>query len=63
MSLLARFGGTLFLRLAALVVLAVLASQVFTLWLTEQRSKVPYMPLARTPYYQFIGRKPTNGNE
>jgi S-adenosylmethionine-diacylgycerolhomoserine-N-methlytransferase len=33
-----------------------------TLWLTEQRSKVPYMPLVRTPYYQFIGRKPTSGN-
>jgi S-adenosylmethionine-diacylgycerolhomoserine-N-methlytransferase len=23
----------------------------------EQRSKVPYVPLVRTPYYQFVGRK------
>jgi S-adenosylmethionine-diacylgycerolhomoserine-N-methlytransferase len=27
------------------------------LWLQECRSKVPYMPLVRAPYYQFIGRK------
>ncbi len=30
-----------------------------TVLLSENRSKVPYMPLARTPYYQFIGRKPS----
>ncbi len=29
-----------------------------TVWLQENRSKVPYLPLVRTPYYQFIGRKP-----
>lgn len=28
-----------------------------TVHLAEQRSKVPYLPLVRTPYYQFIGRK------
>lgn len=28
-----------------------------TLWLQEKRAKVPYMPLVRTPYYQFIGSK------
>ncbi len=28
-----------------------------TEWLQEKRSKVPYMPLMRTPYYQFIGVK------
>ena len=26
-------------------------------WLQEKRAKVPYMPLVRTPYYQFIGSK------
>lgn len=30
-----------------------------TLWLEEKRSKVPYIPLLRTPYYQFIGQKRT----
>ncbi len=29
-----------------------------TLLLNERRSKVPYLPLIRTPYYQFIGEKP-----
>ncbi|MCA9182101.1 MAG: class I SAM-dependent methyltransferase [Planctomycetales bacterium] len=29
-----------------------------TLWCLESRSKVPYIPLIRTPFYQFIGRKP-----
>jgi len=28
-----------------------------TLMLEERKAKVPYLPLARTPYYQFIGRK------
>ena len=28
-----------------------------TLLLNEDRAKVPYIPLARTPYYQFIGEK------
>jgi len=51
MKLLARFGGTLFLRLAALVVLAVLASQVFTLWLTEQQKSAL---LARQLYAQVL---------
>lgn len=27
------------------------------IWLQENRSKVPYIPLIRTPFYQFIGRK------
>jgi S-adenosylmethionine-diacylgycerolhomoserine-N-methlytransferase len=26
-------------------------------WLSENRAKVPYLPLVRTPYYQFIGQK------
>ncbi len=26
--------------------------------LKENRAKVPYLPLVRTPYYQYIGRKP-----
>ena len=26
-------------------------------WLEEKRAKVPYMPLVRAPYYQFIGTK------
>ncbi len=25
---------------------------------SEHRAKVPYLPLVRTPYYRFIGRKP-----
>lgn len=29
-----------------------------TVWLSENRSKVPYIPFIRTPFYQFIGRKP-----
>lgn len=28
-----------------------------TVLLNEQRAKVPYIPLARTPYYQFVGQK------
>lgn len=28
-----------------------------TLRLEERRAKVPYMPLVRTPYYLFVGRK------
>jgi S-adenosylmethionine-diacylgycerolhomoserine-N-methlytransferase len=28
--------------------------------LTENRSKVPYVPLVRTPFYQFIGTKRTS---
>lgn len=28
-----------------------------TVWCQESRSKVPYMPLIRAPFYQFIGRK------
>lgn len=28
-----------------------------TVLLCENRAKVPYMPLVRAPYYQFIGRK------
>lgn len=28
-----------------------------TVQLMEKRAKVPYLPLVRTPYYQFIGRK------
>jgi len=28
-----------------------------TILLDERRSKVPYLPLIRTPYYQFIGMK------
>jgi S-adenosylmethionine-diacylgycerolhomoserine-N-methlytransferase len=27
---------------------------------TENRAKVPYMPLIRVPYYTFVGRKPAN---
>ena len=27
-------------------------------WCQESRSKVPYIPVIRTPYYQFIGTKP-----
>jgi S-adenosylmethionine-diacylgycerolhomoserine-N-methlytransferase len=28
-----------------------------TVMLSERRAKIPYMPLLRTPYYQFIGTK------
>ncbi|MCA9190874.1 MAG: class I SAM-dependent methyltransferase [Planctomycetales bacterium] len=35
-----------------------LKSHLETVWAAEQRSKVPYLPLIRTPYYQFVGRKP-----
>ncbi len=27
-------------------------------FLSENRSKLPYVPLLRTPYYIFVGRKP-----
>ncbi len=32
-------------------------------WLSEQRAKIPYLPLVRAPYYQFQGTKTaaTNG--
>jgi S-adenosylmethionine-diacylgycerolhomoserine-N-methlytransferase len=29
--------------------------------LVESRSKVPYIPLIRTPYYQFVGKKVVEG--
>jgi len=29
-----------------------------TQWMQESKSKVPYIPFIRTPFYQFIGRKP-----
>ena len=35
-----------------------LRSHFETLWCEESRSKVPYIPFIRTPFYQFIGRKP-----
>ncbi len=34
-----------------------LRSHFDTVWCQESRSKVPYIPLIRTPFYQFIGRK------
>ncbi len=34
-----------------------LKSHFETEWCCESRSKVPYIPFIRTPYYQFIGRK------
>jgi S-adenosylmethionine-diacylgycerolhomoserine-N-methlytransferase len=34
-----------------------LRSHFEQIWCNELRSKVPYIPLIRTPYYQFIGRK------
>lgn len=33
-----------------------LRSHFDQVWCNESRSKVPYIPLIRTPYYQFIGR-------
>lgn len=35
-----------------------LKSHFETTWCQESRSKVPYIPFIRTPFYQFIGRKP-----
>lgn len=35
-----------------------LRSHLETVWCNETRSKVPYIPCIRTPFYQFIGRKP-----
>ncbi len=29
--------------------------------LEQKRAKVPYLPLVRTPYYTFVGRKPSSG--
>lgn len=37
-----------------------LQSRFETEALEEQRAKVPYIPFIRTPYYQFIGRKPVD---
>lgn len=34
-----------------------LQSHLATEWCRESRSKVPYIPLIRTPFYQFIGSK------
>ncbi len=34
-----------------------LQSRFETLTLVEARGAVPYLPLVRAPYYQFIGRK------
>jgi S-adenosylmethionine-diacylgycerolhomoserine-N-methlytransferase len=31
-----------------------------TVWLDEQMTRLPYVPLLRTPYYVFIGRKPVS---
>ena len=35
-----------------------LQSRFETLLLHQNRGKVPYLPLIRAPYYQFVGRKP-----
>ncbi|EAQ82581.1 class I SAM-dependent methyltransferase [Blastopirellula marina] len=35
-----------------------LQRQFETVTLEERRAKVPYLPLVRTPYYYFVGRKP-----
>jgi S-adenosylmethionine-diacylgycerolhomoserine-N-methlytransferase len=37
-----------------------LRSHCESVWLVESRSKVPYLPVIRAPFYQFIGRKPAN---
>jgi S-adenosylmethionine-diacylgycerolhomoserine-N-methlytransferase len=29
--------------------------------LVEERNRMPYVPLLKTPYYRFIGRKPRSG--
>lgn len=34
-----------------------LQSRLETVWLSERRAAVPYVPLATVPYYLFIGRK------
>ncbi len=34
-----------------------LKSHLDTIWCQESRSKVPYIPFIRTPFYQYIGRK------
>jgi len=34
-----------------------LQSRFETLSLQQHRGKVPYLPLVRAPYYQFVGRK------
>ncbi|MFN9246195.1 MAG: SAM-dependent methyltransferase, partial [Planctomycetota bacterium] len=31
-----------------------------TVGLDEQMTRLPYVPLLRTPYYVFIGRKPVS---
>lgn len=36
-----------------------LQSHFETLVLEQRRGKIPYIPLARAPYYWFIGRKPS----
>jgi S-adenosylmethionine-diacylgycerolhomoserine-N-methlytransferase len=28
----------------------------------ERRTRIPYLPLSRVPYYLFVGRKPQIGN-
>ncbi len=38
-----------------------LKSRFQTVWCQESRSKVPYIPFIRTPFYQFIGRKKALG--
>ncbi|MCG8650431.1 MAG: class I SAM-dependent methyltransferase [Pirellulales bacterium] len=38
--------------------LALLRRRFQTIHLEEKAGKVPYLPLARAPYYVFIGRKP-----
>lgn len=35
-----------------------LLSHTEQVWCQESRSKVPYIPFIRTPFYQFIGKKP-----
>ncbi len=38
-----------------------LQSKLETVDLAESRSKVPYLPLGRVPYFVFLGRKRTDG--
>lgn len=40
-----------------------LARKFETVKLDEARSKLPYVPFLRTPYYRFVGRKPMDAQE
>ena len=44
-------------------ILAWLSRRFECIRLEERRGPIPYLPMARVPYFTFVGRKPPGGLE